>query len=141
MTHHLFEAAGRRPSQTLLDLELRSSCHKSLTSLVACVFHEVLLEALCEVNRFLFPLLCVCVSVAGIKNCRINTLKLCRNLKVEDRNSLGRSSQDRSTEDSVDDAACVLDGDTLACSVPSGVRDKPLRRSSPSSSRVPLHIL
>ena len=49
--------------QLLKGLQLRTSCHKLLTCLVASILHEVLLETLSEVNGLLFPYLCVSISL------------------------------------------------------------------------------
>ena len=61
------------------------------------------------------------ICVTRIQNSRIYARKLCRNLKVEVRNRLCRSLENVAVQDCIDDTACILDGDTLACAVPTCV--------------------
>ena len=90
-------------------LQFRTGSNQSLTGFVTCELSEVLDETSCQVFCFFFPLASTFVSVARIKNLRINTRQFCRNNKVEVRNNLCRSLVDRTVEDSVDDTTCIFD--------------------------------
>ena len=107
----------------LFRLESWTSCYERLTEVVACELSEVLDETACEVLSLLLPLASALVSVAWVEDCWINAREFCRNCEVEVRDSLGRSLVDRAIEDSVDDSSCILDRDTLTCTVPSCVHE------------------
>ena len=94
---------------------------KALPALVVLILLEVLDEACCEVLGLNFPFCGIGIGVAGIKNRGINTGKFGGNLEVKDGELLGRSCENGTVEDSVDDTAGVADRDTLAGSVPAGV--------------------
>ena len=57
-------------------------------------------------------------SISGVKDCRINAGKLCRNFEIKDRNLLCRSVVNVAVKDSIDDTTSILNGDSLACAVP-----------------------
>src|SRR5574344_1607520 len=101
--------------------ELRTSCNESLTSFVTCVLLEVLDESGSQILCLDFPILRILVCISWIKNSCINAVELCWNLKVEEWDLLCRSCEDVAIEDSIDDTSCILDGDSLSCSVPSCV--------------------
>lgn len=67
------------------------------------------------------PLRSLSVCVARIENLGVYAWELGRNFEVEDGNLLGGGVVDCAAEDGIDDAAGVLDGDTLASAVPAGV--------------------
>ena len=67
------------------------------------------------------PLRSLSVCVARIEDLGVYAWELGRNFEVEDGNLLGGGVVDCAAEDGVDDAAGVLDGDTLASAVPAGV--------------------
>ena len=104
-------------------LELWTSCYESLAEVVSSELVEVLDEASCEVLCLLLPLACASVSVAWVEDSWINTREFCRNCEVEVRDLLCRSLVYRTVEDSVDDSSCILDRDTLSCTVPSCVHE------------------
>ena len=104
-------------------LESWTSCYERLTEVVSCELSEVLDEAACEILSLLLPLACALVSVAWVEDSWVNAREFCRNCEVEVRDRLGRSLVDRAIEDSVDDSSCILDRDTLACTVPSCVHE------------------
>lgn len=82
---------------------------------------EVVDEHFGELVGFLGPFSGICVSVARIEDLRINAREFGRDGEVEDGELLGGSGQDSAVEDSVDNAAGILDGDTFAGSVPACV--------------------
>ena len=102
-------------------LELRTSLYKRLALLVVLVLDEVLDEPACEILCLLLPLGSILVGVTRIEDLGVNAGKLGRYSEVEDRKLLGSSLVDGAVEDRIDDAAGILDGDTLAGSVPAGV--------------------
>ena len=85
-------------------LQLWTCSNECLTSLVTLVLLEILDEAGSQILSLLVPLSSVSVSVARIEDVGIYALELCGNLEVEVRNLLGRSLQDSTTQDSVDDS-------------------------------------
>lgn len=102
-------------------LELRTSLYKRLALLVVLVLDEVLDEPACEILCLLLPLGSILVGVTRIEDLGVNAGKLGRYSEVEDRKLLGSDLVDGAVEDRIDDAAGILDGDTLAGSVPAGV--------------------
>ena len=122
MSAVIFPGHATRWARPVRELsELGTSGNKSLAGLVVLVLLEVLDEACCEVLGLNFPFCGIGVGVAGIKNRGINTGKFGGNLEVKDGELLGRSCEDGTVEDGVDDTAGVADRDTLAGSVPAGV--------------------
>lgn len=101
--------------------ELRTCCDKSLACGVGLVFCKVLDKSTCEIFRFLVPIFDVCVGVTRIENLGCNAVELGGHFKVEERNGLCGCFVDVTVENCVDNAASVLDGDTLARAVPTGV--------------------
>jgi len=110
-------------SVSVVRLELWTSRYERLAEVVSGELVEVLDETCCEVLCLLLPLACALVSVAWVEDSRVNAWKLSRNSEIEVRDLLGRSLVDRTVEDCVDDSSCILDRDTLACSVPSCVHE------------------
>ena len=106
---------------TLYILELWTSCYELLAGFVRFVLLEVLYEATSKVFGLLFPLCCISVCIAWVEDFSRNAFQLRRNSEVEVRYLLCRSCVDRVVQDSIDDTACILDRDTLACSVPARV--------------------
>ncbi len=104
-----------------LRLESRTGCYERLAEVIACELVEVLDEAACEILSLLLPLACALVSVAWVEDSRVNAREFSRNHEVEVRDNLCRSLVDRTVEDCINDSSCILDRDTLACSVPSCV--------------------
>ena len=104
-------------------LESWTSCYERLAEVVSSELVEVLDETSCEVLSLLLPLACALVSVAWVEDSWVNAREFCRNCEVEVRDSLGRSLVDRTVEDSIDDSSCILDRDTLSCTVPSCVHE------------------
>src|SRR3712207_821920 len=105
----------------IVSLELGTCCYECLTGFVAFVLLEVLDEACCQVLSLFFPLCCVSVSIAWVKDVGVNAFELCWNYEVEVRNSLGGSFVDGTAQDSVDDTTCITDRNTLAGSIPTSV--------------------
>ena len=70
------------------------------------------------------------VSVARIEDFSSNAFELSRNFEVEDGELLGRSREDSTREDAVDDTASILNRDTLASTVPTSVHEISLRTVS-----------
>ena len=91
-------------------LKFRTSGNQCLTSLVALVLLEVLDEAGSQILGLLLPLIAVLIGVTRIENAPSHAVELCGNLEVEVWDLLGRSVQDVTTQDSVDDAAGLTDG-------------------------------
>ena len=89
--------------------------------LVAFVLGEVLDEAACQVLSLLVPLSSICIGVTRIEDSGINAGQRSGNFEIEVRDLLGRGFVDSAAQDSVDDAAGILDGDTLASAVPASV--------------------
>ena len=111
-----------RPSPFIIRyLQLGTSSHECLASLVALVLLEVLDEATSQVLSLLVPLSSVSISVTGVKDVGVYTLQLCGHLEVEVRNLLRGSLQDSTAQDGIDDTTSVADRDTLASAVPSGI--------------------
>ena len=104
-------------------LELWSSGNECFTSFVVLVFDEVLDESSCEVFCFFFPLCGISVGITRIEDVGINAFELCGHGEVEVGDGLRGCLIDGVVEDGVDDAACILDGDALSCSVPTGVNE------------------
>ena len=104
-----------------LKLQLRTSSNQSLTSLVTSVLAEVLDEAASQILCLLVPDGSICVGVAGIQDSGIHAGQSGGNFEVEVGDLLGVSLQDGAIQNSVDDAAGILNGDTLAGAVPAGV--------------------
>ena len=102
-------------------LQLRSERNERFAGFVAGVLDEVLLEAGCKILCLLIPLCGIRVGVAGIEDVGIDAGQGSGNFEVEVRYGLGLGLVDRAVEDRVDDAAGILDGDTLARAVPTGV--------------------
>ena len=100
-------------------LQLWTCSNKCFTSFISFVFSEVLDKSLCKIFCFFFPFRSVSVCVTRIKDTCVNTLKFCRNFKVEVWDCLCRSVVDCSVQDSIDDTTCIFDRDTFSCSVPS----------------------
>ena len=107
----------------IVRLESWTSCYERLAEVVSSELVEVLDETSCKILSLLLPLACALVSVALVEDSWINAREFCRNCEVEVRDSLGRSLIDRTVEDSVDDSSCILDRDTLTCTVPSCVHE------------------
>ena len=72
-------------------------------------------------RSLLVPLGGIRIGVAGIENLGVDAGQLGGNLEVEVGDLLGGRLQDSAVQDRVDDAAGILDGDTLAGAVPAGV--------------------
>ena len=70
---------------------------------------EVLDESCSKVFSLLIPLLSACVSVSRIKDLRIYTWKLCRNLEVEEWDMFCRGFVDRTVEDCINDSTGIFD--------------------------------
>ena len=104
-----------------LSLQLGACLDQSLALVVAGVLDKVLLEASCQILCLLFPNGSVSVGVSGIQNVGVNAGQSGGNLEVEVGDLLGLSLQDGAIQNSVDDAAGILNGDTLAGAVPTGV--------------------
>ena len=102
-------------------LELRTGSYESLAGSIAGVFVEVLDEASSKVLGFLGPLSFLSVSVARVEDVGVNAFELSGDFEVKDGELLGGSAEDVAVEDSIDDAAGVLDRDALAGAVPAGV--------------------
>ena len=114
----------RRPGSTGRRLfQFRTGSHELLALLVAGELREVLDEATCEVLGLHVPILGTLVGVARIEDLGIHTRQSGRDLEVEDRQRLGLGLVDRAVEDGVDDAARILDRDTLARAVPTRVHE------------------
>ena len=92
-----------------------------MTSLICCVLNKVLVESLCKIFSLCLPLRSISVGIARIKDLRIYTWKLSRNLEVEHRDLLGRCSCDGTIQDCIDDTTSILNGDTLSGTIPSGI--------------------
>ena len=88
---------------------------------------EVLLEGSRQCASLLVPLSHIGVGVARIENLGLAAGQFCRNLQVEVRNCRGRNLVDRAVENGVDNRAGILNGNTLACSVPARVHEVNLR--------------
>ena len=95
--------------------------------LVAFVLGEVLDEAASQIQSLGLPLSGILVGVAGVQDGGINAGQRGGNLEVEVRDLLGGGLVDSAAQDRVDDAAGILDGDTLAGAVPAGVDEVSLR--------------
>src|SRR5699024_143765 len=113
-----FEIEPPSISYLILQLEFRTSSNQSLTSFVTCKFSEVLDETSSQIFCFFFPFASTFVSVARVKDFRINTRKFCRNNKVEERNNLSRSFVNRTVKDSVNDTTSIFNRDTFAGTIP-----------------------
>ena len=98
--------------------------------LVALVLCEVLDEAASQILGLLFPLSGICVGVAGVEDGGVNAGQSGGDLEVEVGDLFGGSLVDGTAQDSVDDAAGILDGDALAGAVPAGVDQISLDRKS-----------
>ena len=85
----------------LFRLELRTSSNQCFTSFVTSELSKVLDETASQVFCFFFPLASTFVSVARIKDLRINVRQFSRNNEVKERNNLSRSLVDRTVKDSV----------------------------------------
>ena len=106
-----------------IGLELGAGGYKCLASLIACELLEVLDEAACEILCLYIPVLWLCVCVAGIEDVSVHLVESGRNGKVEVRDGCGLGLVHAAVEDTVDDGAGILDGDTLAGTVPAGVHE------------------
>ena len=102
-------------------LQLGAGGDQSLAVLVALVLCEVLDEAASQILGLLFPLSGICVGVAGVEDSGVNAGQSSGDLEIEVGDLLGGSLVDGTAQDSVDDAAGILDGDALAGAVPAGV--------------------
>ena len=105
----------------LLQLQLGTCCDQSLALVVAGVLDKVLLETSCQILCLCVPFGSVSVGVSGIQNVGVNAGQSGGNFEVEVGDGLGLSLQDGAIQNSVDDAAGILNGDTLAGAVPAGV--------------------
>ena len=104
-----------------MGLQLGTSDDEGLASFVVGELLEVLDEASGEVLGLGFPFASAAVGVARIEDLGIDTGESGGNFEIEVRNLLGGSLLDGAVEDSVDDAAGILDGDTFAGAIPAGV--------------------
>ena len=100
--------------QARFSLQLGAGRDQSLAVLVAFVLCKVLDEAASQILCLLLPLGSVSIGVAGIQDSGIHAGQLGGNLEVEVGDLLGGSLVDGTAQDSIDDAAGILDGDALA---------------------------
>ena len=105
------------------NLQLRAGGYESLSCLIAGELLEVLDEASGEILGLNLPLLGGSIGVAGIEDVGVHLVELGRDGKVEVRDGCGLSLVHAAVEDAVDDGAGILDGDTLAGTVPAGVHE------------------
>ena len=104
-------------------LELGTCNYEGLTGCIVLKLLEVVDEHFCKLGGFGCPLCGISVGVAGIKDLGINAGKLGGDCEIEDGELLGGGFQDSAVKDGVNDATGILDGDTLACAVPTGVHE------------------
>ena len=102
-------------------LQLGASGDQSLALVVAGVLNEVLLEPGSQILSLLFPDSGISVGISGIQDAAVNAGQSGGHFKVEVGDLLGLSLQDGAIQNGVDDAAGILNGDTLAGAVPAGV--------------------
>ena len=125
LPHKIRGAAAAAPRITYIWetglLRLGASGDQSLAGVVGGVLGEVLYEAGGQILGLGVPLGGVSVGVAGIQDVGVHAGQLGGNGQVEVGDGLGLRLQDGTVQDGVDDAAGVLDGDTLAGAVPAGV--------------------
>ena len=100
---------------------VRTCSYECLACLMSFELLEVVDEHFSELVGLGVPFLSVGVSVAGIEDLGIYAGEFGGDGEVEDGELLGGSLEDSAVEDSVDDAAGILDRDALACTVPAGV--------------------
>ena len=107
----------------LYELEGGAGSYQLFAQVVAGELMEVGDETLCKIARLFVPLLGVAIRIAWIEDTAIYAGQLGRHEEVEVRHCFRGSLIDASIQNSVNNGARILNRDTFAGSVPSGINE------------------